>query len=146
VDAYYGAVRHGRYTCYLRADTRLDMMYMPDAVRAMIEVMAVDPTSLRHRNAFNVTAMSITPAELAEAIRTHMPHFVIDYRVDPVRQAIADSWPRSIDDSAARSEWGWRPRYGLAETTTDMLAQLAEREIGESTPAKIDGEAMSDAG
>ena len=128
VEAFHQAVRHRRYTCYLRADTRLDMMYMPDAVRAMIEVMEADPGSLRHRNAFNVTAMSITPSELAAEIRSHVPDFVIDYRVDPIRQAIADSWPRSIDDEAARSEWGWQPRYDLAATTTDMLTLLTERE------------------
>ncbi len=128
VETFSHAVRHRRYTCYLRADTQLDMMYMPDAVRAMIEVMETDPNRLRHRNAFNVTAMSITPSELAAEIRRHVPDFVIDYRVDPIRQAIADSWPRSIDDEAARSEWGWQPRYDLAATTTDMLALLTERE------------------
>lgn len=124
VDIYYQAIRYHHYTCYLGADTRLDMMYMPDAVRAMIELMEADPSHLRHRNAFNVAAMSITPTELAAAIRSHIPDFVIDYRVDPIRQAIADSWPRSIDDDAARTEWGWRPRYDLAATTADMLARL----------------------
>ncbi len=132
VEAFYQAVRHRRYTCYLRSDTRLDMMYMPDAIRAMVEVMEADPSGLRHRNAFNVTAMSITPSELAEAIRSHLPDFTMDHRVDPVRQAIADSWPRSMDDSAARSEWGWRPRYDLAATTADMLAILTEREAGKA--------------
>jgi nucleoside-diphosphate-sugar epimerase len=128
VDIFYQAVRYRHYTCYLRADTRLDMMYMPDAVRAMIELMDADPSCLRHRNAFNVTAMSVTPSELAAAIRHHIPDFAIDYRIDPVRQAIADSWPRSVDDEAARSEWGWQPRYDLATMTSDMLALLSERE------------------
>jgi len=82
---------------------------------------------LHHRNAFNVTAMSITPAELAQAIRRHVPEFVIDYRIDPVRQAIADSWPRSLDDSAARAQWGWAPAYDLEAMTADMLERLAER-------------------
>jgi nucleoside-diphosphate-sugar epimerase len=100
------------------------MMYMPDAVRAMIELMEADRDRLVHHNAFNVTAMSVTPAQLAAAIAEHVPGFRIDYRVDPVRQAIADSWPRSLDDSAARAEWGWAPRFDLASMTADMLAHL----------------------
>jgi nucleoside-diphosphate-sugar epimerase len=87
--------------------------------------MAADPAKLVHRNAFNVTAMSFTPDELAAEIRTHIPEFVIDYEVDPVRQAIADSWPRSMDDSAARKEWGWAPEFDLAAMTRDMLDKLA---------------------
>ncbi len=97
---------------------------MPDAIRAMIEVMEADPANLKHRNAFNVTAMSFTPAELAAEIRKHIPDFVIDYEVDPVRQAIADTWPRSMDDSAAREEWGWQPDYDLKAMTKDMLDKL----------------------
>ncbi len=124
VDIFHQALQHGRYTCYLRADTALDMMYMPDAVRAMIEVMEADRDRLVHHNAFNVTAMSITPARLAGEIRRHLPEFEIDYAVDPMRQAIADSWPDSLDDSAARAEWGWAPQYDLAAMTADMLEQL----------------------
>jgi nucleoside-diphosphate-sugar epimerase len=97
---------------------------MPDAIRAMIELMSADPTRLAHRNAYNVSAMSFTPAELADAVRRHVPDFVIDYHVDPVRQSIADSWPRSIDDSAARHDWGWSPRFDLAAMTADMLSHL----------------------
>jgi nucleoside-diphosphate-sugar epimerase len=103
------------------------MMYMPDAIRAMTEVMEADAARLVHRNAFNVTAMSITPEELADAIRKHVPDFVLDIDPDPVRQAIADSWPRSIDDGAARAEWDWRPRYGLEDMTADMLDKLGAR-------------------
>lgn len=124
VEIFYQAIRQGRYTCPLGPDTRLDMMYMPDAIRAMIELMEAAPTRLAHRNAFNVTAISVTPAELAEAIRQHLPDFTIDYAVDPVRQAIADSWPRAMDDSAARAEWDWAPRYDLAAMTADMLDKL----------------------
>jgi nucleoside-diphosphate-sugar epimerase len=124
VDIFYQAIRYRHYTCFLRADTCLDMMYMPDAIRAMIEVMEADPKRLEHRNAFNVTAMSFTPERLAEEIRKHIPDFAIDYEVDPVRQAIADSWPRSLDDSAARAEWDWAPTYDIEAMTTDMLAQL----------------------
>lgn len=124
VEIFHHAVRYGAYHCYLRADTALDMMYMPDAVRAMIELMEADRSRLVHHNAFNITAMSVTPAQLAAAIAEHLPGFTIDYRVDPVRQAIADSWPRSLDDSAARTEWGWAPRFDLAAMTADMLAHV----------------------
>jgi len=127
VDIFYQAIRYRHYTCFLRPDSRLDMMYMPDAVRAMVEVMGADPDRLVHRNAFNVTAMSFTPAELADAITGHIPEFVIDYEVDPVRQAIADSWPRSMDDSAARKEWDWAPEYDLARMTKDMLDRLGRK-------------------
>ncbi len=130
VEIFHGAVRHGRYTCFLRADTRLDMMYMPDAIRAMIEVMEVDPGRLRHRNAFNLTAMSITPDELAAEIRKHVPGFEIDYAVDPARQAIADSWPDAVDDSAARSEWGWKPEHDLASMVREMLGALRAQQPG----------------
>ncbi len=124
VEMFHEAVRHERYTCFLGPDTRLDMMYMPDAIGAAIRLMEADPQRLRHRNAFNVTAMNFTPEELAAEIRRHIPAFRIDYDIDPVRQAIADSWPNSIDDSAARQEWGWAPTYDLSRMVTDMLQQL----------------------
>ncbi len=127
VEIFYAAVQQGRYTCFLRPDTQLDMMYMPDAIRASIEVMEADPRRLKHRNAFNVTAMQLTPATLAEAIREHLPHFVIEYQVDPLRQSIADSWPRRLDDSAAREEWGWAPRYDLRAMVADMLENLRKK-------------------
>jgi nucleoside-diphosphate-sugar epimerase len=127
VEIFHQAIRTHRYTCFLRGDTRLDMMYMPDAIRAMIELMEADASRLKHRNAFNVSAMSFTPEELAAEIRTHISDFSIDYEVDPLRQAIADSWPESIDDQAARDEWGWQPRYDLAQTTRDMLEKLRAR-------------------
>jgi nucleoside-diphosphate-sugar epimerase len=103
------------------------MMYMPDAIRAMIELMEADAGRLRFRNAYNVTAMSITPAEIGAEIRTHIPEFAMDYQVDPVRQAIAEGWPRSLDDSAARADWGWSPRFGLAAMTADMLKRLGSK-------------------
>jgi nucleoside-diphosphate-sugar epimerase len=124
VDLFYQALRYRHFTCCLGPDTCLDMMYMPDAVRAMMEVMEAAPARLAHRNAFNVTAMSFTPAQLAAAVRDHLPDFAIDYQVDPVRQAIADSWPDSLDDSAARGEWGWAPAYDLPAMTADMLEKL----------------------
>lgn len=124
VDIFYHALEHGRYTCFLAEDTQLDMMYMPDAVRAAIEVMEADPARLKHRNAFNVTAMQLTPATLTQSIRAELPSFEIDYDIDPVRQRIAESWPRRIDDAAARAEWGWKPRYDVATMTHDMLTHL----------------------
>jgi nucleoside-diphosphate-sugar epimerase len=127
VEIYYSAVREGRYTCFLKGDTYLDMIYMPDAIRAAIEVMEADPAKLRHRNAFNVTAMSFTPEEQAAYIRAYLPHFEIDYDVDPVRQAIANSWPNSLEDYAARVEWGWHPKFDLDSMTRDMLDVLTER-------------------
>jgi nucleoside-diphosphate-sugar epimerase len=124
VAIFYDALRYHRYDCFLGPDTRLDMMYMPDAIRAVLELMNADPARLLHRNAFNVTAASFTPSELAAEIQKHLPDFRIFYDVDPVRQAIADSWPQSLDDSAARAEWGWKPEYDLAAMTADMLTQL----------------------
>jgi len=127
VEMFYHAVRYGRYTCFLAADTRLDMMYMPDAIAAMMDLMVADSGRLRYRNAYNVTAMSVTPAEIAAAIARHVPSFTVDYEVDPVRQAIADSWPRSLDDSAAHHDWGFAPRYDLEAMTADMLARLRSK-------------------
>ncbi len=133
VEIFYAAIRHRRYTCFLRPDTCLDMMYMPDAVNAAIGVMEAEEGRLLHRNAFNVTAMNFTPEVLAEEIRGHIPSFEIDYNVDPVRQAIADSWPDSMDDSAARAEWDWKPRFDLSSMTRDMLEKLEARLVQEPT-------------
>jgi nucleoside-diphosphate-sugar epimerase len=127
VEIYYDAIKHKKYTCYLKNDTLLDMMYMPDAVRAMIELMEADPSKLIHRNAFNLGAMSFTPDQVAGAIKKRIPEFEIKYEVDPVRQAIADSWPNYMDDSAARSEWGWNHEYDLDRMTEDMLNELTDR-------------------
>jgi len=132
VEIFRQAIRYQHYTCFLRADTRLELMYMPDAIRAMIELTEAEPAHLIHRNAFNVTAMSVTPAELAAAIAKRIPGFEIDYEVDSVRQAIADSWPRSLDDSAARAEWGWAPRFDLEAMCEAMINKLG-REV---KPAK----------
>jgi nucleoside-diphosphate-sugar epimerase len=141
VAIFYEAILHGHYTCFLSEDTRLDMMYMPDALRAIVGLMEADPKRLRHRNAFNITAMQFTPAELAAQIRRRMPSFEIEYKVDPVRQAIADSWPRSMDDSAAREEWGWRPTFELDGMIDDMLEKLGGKLLahrGAATRAAAD--------
>lgn len=127
VEIFYEAIRHRHYTCFLGPETRLDMMYMPDAIKACIDVMEADPARLVHRNAFNVTAMNFTPEELAAAIRKHIPDLVLEYNVDKVRQAIADSWPNSLDDSAAREEWGWSPSYDLDAMVADMLENLGRK-------------------
>jgi nucleoside-diphosphate-sugar epimerase len=127
VEIFYEAIRHRHYTSFLEPDTRLDMMYMPDAIKAAVDVMEADPKKLVHRNAFNVTAMNFTPEELAAEIRKHIPAFSLDYNVDPIRQAIADSWPDSLDDSAARQEWGWSPDYDLGAMVADMLENLGRK-------------------
>lgn len=127
VHIFYEALEKKSYTCFLSADTQLDMMYMPDGVRAAIEVMEADPARLQHRNAFNVTAMQLTPRSLARMIKQHIPDFEISYDVDPVRQAIADSWPKRLDDSTAREEWGWNPQYDAPTMVTDMLQKLSEK-------------------
>jgi nucleoside-diphosphate-sugar epimerase len=121
VEIFYAAVKEKKYTCPLSPRTFLDMMYMPDALEAAIQLMEVDPSNLRHRNSFNVTAMSFCPEMIAAEIKRHLSDFVISYKVDPIKQSIADSWPNKMDDSCAREEWGWSPKYDLAMMTTDML-------------------------
>lgn len=127
VEIFYAALQQQHYSCFLKPDTQLDMMYMPDAVNAAITLMEADANTLVHHNAFNVTAMSFTPAQLAAEITRHIPEFKISYNIDPARQAIADSWPRHMDDSCAHQEWGWNPEYGLAEMTTGMLEKLTDK-------------------
>ncbi len=127
VQIYYDAILKGEYTSYIAKDTFMDMMYMPDALNAIINLMEADPSKLKHRNSFNVTAMSVDPEAIAAAIRKHIPAFKLDYNVDPVRQAIADSWPNSIDASAAAAEWGFKAEYDLDKMTVDMLDKLKEK-------------------
>ena len=127
VDAFYGAIRGGRYSCYLRPGTYLPMMYVPDAIKALIEVAEADISRLRHHADYNVNSMSFEPEQLAAAIRRRLPLFEIDYDVDPLRQYIADSWPNSLDDTAAREEWDWRPDYGLDAMVDDMFENLSRK-------------------
>lgn len=124
VDIYYEALKKGKYTSFIDKGTYMDMMYMPDAINAIVNLMEADPKKLIHRNAFNITAMSIEPEMVAAEIKKHIPNFEINYKVDPIRQAIANSWPDSIDDSVARAEWGFTTKYDLALMTTDMLEKL----------------------
>ncbi|MCL2548148.1 MAG: L-threonine 3-dehydrogenase [Symbiobacteriaceae bacterium] len=130
VHIYYDALKKGSYTSYIAAGTYMDMMYMPDALQAIMTLLEADAARLKHRNAFNITAMAFEPEELAAEIRKHIPGFVMDYDVDPIRQGIADSWPNSLDDSVAREEWGWNPVYTLETMTSDMLKQLKNKGIG----------------
>ncbi len=126
VHIYYEAIKHKSYTSYIGKGTKMDMMYMPDALDSIIMLMEADPSRLKHRNAFNVSSMSFDPEELAAAIRKYIPEFKLDYDVDPVRQGIAESWPNSLDDSAAREEWDWSPKYDLDTMTKDMLEKLSD--------------------
>jgi len=126
VEMFYEAIKHKHYTCFLREDTVLPMMYMPDCIRATIELMNADLSKLKHHVDFNLRAMSFSPRELAEEIKQHIPNFTIDYKPD-FRQAIADSWPETIDDSVARKEWGWKPHYDLAAMAKDMVERLRKR-------------------
>lgn len=127
VEIYYEAIKAGKYTCPLRAGTFLDMMYMPDALEAAIDLMEADPSKLIHRNSFNVTAMSFDPEIIATEIRKHIPGFIMDYDVEPVKQAIAESWPNKMDDTCARLEWGWKPKWNLENMTVDMLKAIREK-------------------
>lgn len=124
VHIYYEALKNHKYTSYIDKGTFMDMMYMPDALNSIVQLAEADPSKLIHRNAFNITAMSFDPEQLAASIRKYIPDFTLDYNVDPVRQNIANSWPNSLDDSAARAEWGWKPEYNLDAMTRDMLEKL----------------------
>jgi len=135
VEIFYEAVSKGSYTCFLSEDTRLPMMYMPDCIKGTIDLMEADFAGLQHHGDFNIAAMSFSAGELADAIRKHIPGFAVTFEPD-YRQDIANSWPSSIDDSAARSEWGWCPEYGLEAMTVDMLRKLrARHEAGALYPS-----------
>ena len=127
VDIYYAAVREGRFACPLRPGTYMDMMYMPDALRACVELMEADPARLIHRNSFNITSMSFDPEGIAASIREVIPTFEMTYELDELRQGIADSWPNSLDDSCARSEWDWKPQYDLPAMTRDMIETIRRK-------------------
>ncbi len=127
VEIYYAAIKEKKYTCPLKKGTFLDMMYMPDALDAAIQLMEADPARLIHRNAFNVTAMSFDPEIIYKAIKKFIPEMQLTYDVDPVKQGIAESWPNKMDDSAARQEWGWNPKWNLEAMTDDMLKVIGEK-------------------
>ena len=127
VEIYYAALKGEEFVCPIGAGTYMDMMYMPDALRAAVEIMQADPSKLVHRNSFNIASMSFDPEGVAAAIRKYIPSLKLRYDVDPVRQHIADSWPDKMDDSCARKEWGWSPSYDLDSMTRDMLKHLKEK-------------------
>lgn len=126
VEIFYEAIKHKRYTCYLREDTTLPMMYMPDAINALLKLSDVEISKLKHHCDFNLAAMSFSPKELVSEIKKYIPEFHCEYKPD-FRQKIADSWPRSIDDSAAREEWGWKPEYDLERMTKDMIEKISKK-------------------
>ncbi len=126
VEIFYEAVRNKKYTCFVKEETRLPMMYMPDCLKASIDLMDADFSRLKHHTDFNVGAMSFSAGELADEIKKHIPGFVCEFEPD-YRQEIADAWPRSVDDSAAREEWGWKPGFNLSSMTIDMLEVLTKR-------------------
>jgi nucleoside-diphosphate-sugar epimerase len=126
VEIFYEAIKNKRYTCFVREDTVLPMMYMPDCINAALKLMEADSSQIKHRTSYNVNAMSFSAGELAAEIRKYIPNFKCEYKPD-FRQKIADSWPKSIDDSVARKEWGWNPKYDLASMTRDMIEKLKKR-------------------
>jgi nucleoside-diphosphate-sugar epimerase len=128
VHIYYDAVSKGKYTSYIGKGSNMDMMYMPDALEAIVKLMEADPSKLKHRSAFNISAMSFDPEGIAASIKKVIPSFELSYNVDPVRQAIADSWPDSLDCSAAKEEWGFAPKYDLDAMTKDMLQRVREKQ------------------
>ncbi|MDR2120790.1 MAG: NAD-dependent epimerase/dehydratase family protein [Tannerella sp.] len=127
VDIFYAAVRKAHFICPIASGTFMDMMYMPDGLHAAIRLMEADPSRLKHRNAFNITSMSLEPEILFNQIRKYVPDFTMEYVVDPLRQAIAESWPDMMDDTCAREEWDWQPCYDLDAMTKDMLEKLRDR-------------------
>ena len=127
VEIYYAAVKGEEFVCPIAPGTFMDMMYMPDALNAAVRIMQADPRYLVHRNSFNIASMSFEPETIYREIKKHYPDFKIRYEVDPVRQAIADSWPNTMDDTCARKEWGWIPRYNLETMTQDMILHLKEK-------------------
>ena len=127
VEIYYAAVKDKTFTCPIDPTVSMDMMYMPDALNAMAQLMEADPAKLKHRNSFNITAMHFTPEEIFAAIKKRVPEFTMGYNVDPVKDAISRSWPNWMDDSCAREEWGWNPKWNLETMTDDMLKVIGEK-------------------
>ena len=127
VDIYYAAVKEGKFVCPIKEGTYMDMMYMPDALRAAIELMEADPTRLIHRNSFNIASMSFEPSQIAAAVKRQIQNFEMTYDVDPLRQGIAESWPNSLDDTCARQEWDWKPQFDIDSMSEDMVRILKAR-------------------
>ncbi len=129
VEIYYDAVKGKKFVCNIAPDVYMDMMYMPDALRATVELMEADPAKLKHRNSFNIAAMSFTPEIIREVVERHVPGFQMEYNVDPVKDVISRSWPNSLDDTCAREEWGWKPQWDLESMTVDMLEAVRKKNL-----------------
>lgn len=127
VEIYYEAIKNGKFTCPVPSDVYMDMIYMPDALKACVELMEADPSKLVHRNSFNIASMSFSPEIICDAVKRRLPDFTMDYNVDPVKEQIARSWPNQLDDSCARNEWGWKPEWDLERMTDDMLEHIREK-------------------
>ncbi len=127
VEIYYEALRSGHYTCAVPSDVYMDMIYMPDVLKACVQLMEADPAKLVHRNSFNIASMSFTPEIIAAEIRKRLPDFTMDYDIDPVKDQISRSWPDCLDDSCAREEWGWQPDWDLSRMTDDMLEKVTKK-------------------
>lgn len=132
VDIYYEALKNKKYSSFIAEGTQMDMMYMPDALQAIVDLIEADGSKLIHRNAFNITAMNFAPEEISSEIKKHIPDFEFSYNVDPIRQSIAESWPNSIDPTCAIEEWGFNFKYDLSKMTIDMLNKLSSRGIGDT--------------
>lgn len=127
VEVFYEVLKNRKYTCPVPENTYMDMLYMPDALNACTQLMEADPSNLQHRNSFNVTAMSFTPVILFEAIKKRIPEFTYDFDIDPIKAEISSSWPNYMDDSCARAEWGWNPKWDMESMIDDMLKVLSEK-------------------
>ncbi|MGD1815726.1 MAG: L-threonine 3-dehydrogenase [Pleomorphochaeta sp.] len=127
IEIFYEAIKNKKYVCPIKSDTYMDMLYMSDAVQAVIDLMNADESKLKHRNAYNITAMSFTPSQIAAEIKKHIPDFEITYDIDPIKQQIADSWPNKLDDSEARAQWGFNPSYDLEKMVKEMLEKISGR-------------------
>lgn len=132
VDIYYEALKNKKYNSFIAKGTQMDMMYMPDALQAIVDLIEADGSKLIHRNAFNITAMNFAPEEISSEIKKHIPDFEFGYDVDPIRQSIAESWPNSIDPTCAIEEWGFNFKYDLSKMTVDMLNKLSSKGIGDT--------------
>ena len=127
VEIYYAAVKGEKFVCPIEKGTFMDMMYMPDALDAMVNIMEANPDKLVHRNSFNLTSMAFDPEIIYNSIKKYIPDFEMEYKIDPIKQAIASSWPNRLDDPCARNEWGWSPKYDLDKMTVDMIESLRKK-------------------
>lgn len=127
IEIFYEAIKNKKYVCPIKDDTYMDMLYMDDAIKAIVDLMETDESRLKNRNAYNITAMSFTPSQIALEIKKHIPEFEIEYDIDPIKQAIADSWPNKLDDREAREQWDYNPKYDLEKMVAEMLHQISRR-------------------